>query len=288
MSSSSTTKVLVQSVTPEVLSVASPLPSKTVLIASFAVALLIIVVIAYVARRKSSAKGSAILLVGASDSGKTAILTTLVYNQTLQTHTSIQVNSAVLELPSTRRSLRIVDVPGHPRLRGEFKEYLGEAKAIAFVVDASTVARNGSAVAEHLHLVLHAIYSLPPTQTPPPLCILAHKTDLLTNTASTSTTTSSSQLAQSRVRTILERELEKRRASQAGGVGIEGLGAEGDGTEMGGLECRNAAGGFKFSEWEGGEIAFFGTSVPLEKSEKDEGLESDGLMPFREWLEDLS
>ena len=74
----------------------------------------------------------------------------LVYNQTLPTQTSMQTNSAVISIPDTRKTIRIVDVPGHPRVRHQFKESLDDAKAIAFVVDASTVSRSGAAVAEYV------------------------------------------------------------------------------------------------------------------------------------------
>lgn len=71
-----------------------------------------------------------------------------MYKQTLPTHTSLQSNSSIVEL-SPSKTLRIVDVPGHPRVRDQFQEYLSDAKAIAFVVDTSTVSRNGAAVAEY-------------------------------------------------------------------------------------------------------------------------------------------
>lgn len=90
------------------------------------------------------------------------------------------------------------------------------------------------------------------------------------------------------MKTVLERELEKRRVSQSGGVGVEGLGAEGERIEMGGLECNGGAGAaFKFADWEGGEIAFIGSSVSFEKSAKDaEKAREDGLSSLREWLDD--
>lgn len=129
----------------------------------------------------------------------------------------------------------------------------------------------------HLHHVLHAITSLPPTQATPTLLVLAHKADLLKAGASSN---SASEVAISRARTILERELEKRRVSQSGGIGVESLGAEGEGSEMGGLECSGAAGGaFKFSEWEGGEVEFISTWVKV-KEESD----SDGLDELKDWL----
>ncbi|KAI0818641.1 signal recognition particle receptor beta subunit-domain-containing protein [Irpex lacteus] len=263
--------------TPEVLSPAKVLSSQTLLLASLFFAVLLAVVF-FAVRRKSQSKGSSLLLVGPSDGGKTAILSTLVYKRTLRTHSSMQTNMASISLPPSSKALRIVDVPGHPRIRDQFREYMPDAKAVAFVVDASTVSRNGAAVAEHLHHVLHVLTSLPPSQSPPAFAILAHKCDALKASASAT----AEQLAINRVRTILERELDKRRTSHAGGVGVESLGGEGEeGTELGGLECAGN-GEFRFAEWEGGEVAFFGTSVAVGKAK-----EKDGLAPFREWLWEL-
>lgn len=72
----------------------------------------------------------------------------LAYNHTLPTHTSLQTNSSVISLTPPQKTLRVVDIPGHPRVRDQFQEQLPDAKAVAFVVDASTVSRNGAAVAE--------------------------------------------------------------------------------------------------------------------------------------------
>ena len=46
------------------------------------------------------------------------------------------------------KQLRVVDVPGHPRIREQYSDYMGDARGIAFVVDSSTVSRNGAMVAE--------------------------------------------------------------------------------------------------------------------------------------------
>lgn len=200
--------------------------------------------------------------------------------------------------------LRIVDVPGHPRVRDQFQEYLPDAKAVVFVVDANTVSRNGAAAAEyayilllftkvslvaslrHLHHILHALTSLPPSKTLPRLMVLAHKSDLLKSSSSSAT---SSTQAVTRVKTILERELEKRRASQSGGVGVEGLGAEGERSDMGGLECNGSGGVFKFSQWEGGEVEFLGTFVKVEADTDDEkNGHSDGVEAFQEWMDEIA
>ncbi|PIL24222.1 hypothetical protein GSI_13975 [Ganoderma sinense ZZ0214-1] len=201
----------------------------------------------------------------------------------------MQTNMALVPLSSNHnhKALRVIDVPGHPRIRDQFQEHLPSTKAIAFVVDASIISRNGPAVAEHLHMILNALTSLPPSRETPSLTIVAHKCDLIKSTA----TASAEQLAINRVRTILERELEKRRASHAGGVGVESLGAEDSDSQMGGLEC-TGSGEFKFSEWEGGEVGFIGTSVAVGKAAgrptDEKRSEGDRLSPLREWLEDLA
>lgn len=134
-------------------------------------------------------------------------------------------------------------------------------------------------------MILHALASLPPSREAPSLSIVAHKCDLLKSTA----TASAAQLAVNRVRTILERELEKRRASHANGVGVESLGAEDADSQMGGLEC-TGGGEFKFAEWEGGEIEFLGTSVAVGKqavSADEKHPEQDSMSSLQEWLESL-
>lgn len=78
-------------------------------------------------------------------------LSQLVFKQALPTQTSMQINQSVLTLPQ-HAPLTVVDVPGHPRIRGQFKEHMLDARTIIFVVDASTVSRNAPAVAEY---VLH-------------------------------------------------------------------------------------------------------------------------------------
>ena len=142
----------------------------------------------------------------------------------------------------------------------------------------------------HLHHVLHALTSLPPSQIPPALVIVAHKSDLLKSSA----TASAQQLAINRVRTILERELEKRRTSQAGGVGVESLGAEGDegSSELRGLDI-SGTGEFKFEKWDGGEVVFLGTHSVSNGNEKaaqstEEKSSDSGLSPLLEWLEELA
>ncbi|PCH37841.1 nucleoside triphosphate hydrolase protein [Wolfiporia cocos MD-104 SS10] len=269
----------------EIMSPVSAFTPQMLVVASLAAAIIIMIALVLLTRRNSAARGDVILLVGLPDAGKTAIMTTLTYKQTLPTHTSMQANSVVVPLGD--KSCRVIDIPGHPRIRDQFREYIPSARGIVFVVDSSTVSRNGPAAAEHLHQVMHAITSLPPSKATPSLLILAHKCDLLKSTAQATP----AQLAINRARTILERELEKRRASQTSGVGIEGLGAEGSEIDLGGLEC-TGTGEFRFADWEGGEVAFAGTSVAVGQAASvsdyadDKAVESDGLSSLCQWLED--
>ncbi|KAF9014097.1 signal recognition particle receptor beta subunit-domain-containing protein [Cyathus striatus] len=267
--------------TPEVLSIVPEFSPQTILLASLSLAILLLAVAIFFGRKRATSKGNALLLVGPSDAGKTALLSQLVYKQTLPTYTSLQTNSSLLSLDDGKKVVKIVDVPGHPRIRDQFREYLADAKVIAFVVDASTVSRNGAAVAEHLHQILHAIMSLPPSHTLPTLVIFAHKIDLLKSSSSSDAGT----LAINRVKTILERELEKRRQSQSG-VGVEGLGAEDEKTEIGGLECGDNSAGFKFDEWEGGDVTFIATTAKSTPESVSEKQDEDGLSgsELEEWL----
>ncbi|KAK7054657.1 hypothetical protein VNI00_003120 [Paramarasmius palmivorus] len=247
--------------------------------ASLLVALIAVIAVVFITRRSSKARGNVLLLVGAPDAGKTAILSELVYGQTVPTHTSLQTNVSLLNAPGKKHPMRVVDIPGHPRIRDQFKEFLDDAKAVVFVVDANTVSRNGAAVAEHLHSVMKSILSLPPSHKLPPVLILAHKTDLLKSSA----TADSNSLAIDRVQKVLQRELEKRRIAQSGGMGVETMGSEDEKSDVSGLECTTQGGVFQFESWDGGDIVFLGSSVRQQgESEKS----AVGLQAFQEWLDE--
>ncbi|TRM62587.1 signal recognition particle receptor beta subunit-domain-containing protein [Schizophyllum amplum] len=276
-----------RSLAPEVLTLGPPFGAQSFALGALALAVLLVSVLVLFTKRRSSARGSALLLVGPPDAGKSAILSALVYKRALPTHASLQTNSSFATLLGAPKPLRVIDVPGHPRVRDQFKQYLGDARAIAFVVDANTVSRNGARAAEHLHAVMRALSSIPPSQPVPALLILAHKTDLIK--------AGSADLATGRVRTVLERELEKRRAAAASGISVEGLGADGgvgahgtlpDAEEEGagaGLEC--AAGqAFTFDAWEGGEVVLLGTCAPAGTAMEDG--KAGGLAPLVGWLEE--
>ena len=146
-------------------------------------------------------------------------------------------------------------------------------------------------ISRHLHKILHALVTIPSSQSPPTLLVLAHKCDLL-KTGSASATSSLEQLAINRVRTVLERELDKRRRSHTGRVAIDELGAEGeDNTELGGLDCTGRPGeAFKFADWEGGDIGFIGSWVKVGERvelEEEKGKGGEGIERLFSWLGQL-
>ncbi|XP_024080645.1 signal recognition particle receptor subunit beta [Cimex lectularius] len=95
-----------------------------------------------------------VLLTGISDSGKTLIFTRLVQNKFVHTHTSIKENSA--EYTTTKdRTVQIVDIPGHERLRGKFLEqYKKNARAFIYVIDSLTLQKDVRDVADYLYTLL--------------------------------------------------------------------------------------------------------------------------------------
>lgn len=104
------------------------------------------------------------LLVGSVDAGKTSLFAKvsymvecradvqIVHNSYPQTHTSISTSSTTFPLVEpagdATKSLTLVDLPGHPRLKDEFKKHVKEADAVVFVVDIVGLVRTAGTVAE--------------------------------------------------------------------------------------------------------------------------------------------
>ena len=100
------------------------------------------------------------LITGACGGGKTAMFQTLRSGEVFldRTVTSMDVNEARIEVRSEKlgksKRARLVDLPGHPRLRAKLDRYANGAKAIIFVVDAVDFTSQRRAVAEHLFEIL--------------------------------------------------------------------------------------------------------------------------------------
>mgnify|MGYP001970501669 CR=1 FL=1 len=112
--------------------------------------------------------GDAVLLAGACGAGKTSLLMALRGSaSTLGTVTSMDVNDASVTVEDARgkktksgsaatttKRARVVDLPGHPRLRAKIDAHASRARGVVFVLDAVDFAANRGEVAERLHALL--------------------------------------------------------------------------------------------------------------------------------------
>lgn len=134
-----------------------------------------------------------------------------------------------------------------------------------------------------------------------PLLVLGHKADMLPKAFGGV----NAQAAVQRVRTILERELERRRRGAASGAGgMAALGEEEGGGENGvgaGLDITgDEKEVFTLEKWEGGEVGVRATWVDVKRSsdghttddeehegEKGDVKSEDGLAGLVQWIVDL-
>ncbi|XP_059489361.1 signal recognition particle receptor subunit beta [Neocloeon triangulifer] len=123
-------------------------------ILSILVAIVVIILTAALVfwqRRRASRSG--ILMVGLNDSGKTLLFSHLVHNKFVDTYTSVKEN--IGDFANNKATLKIIDIPGHERVRGKFfDQHKQNARGIAFIVDSSTLQSNIRDVAEYLYSLL--------------------------------------------------------------------------------------------------------------------------------------
>ncbi|XP_075215794.1 signal recognition particle receptor beta [Lycorma delicatula] len=102
-------------------------------------------------RRKNARRG--ILVMGLCDSGKTLIFSHLLYKRYVMTHTSIKENIGDYLIKND--FLRIIDIPGHERLRGKFfDQYKSICRGVIFIIDSVTFQKEIRDVAEFLYVLL--------------------------------------------------------------------------------------------------------------------------------------
>lgn len=81
------------------------------------------------------------------DSGKTLLFSLIVNGKPVETFTSLKENTGFVNVQSG--VLRLVDMPGHERLRLKLLDsFKQSAKAVVFVIDSSTVQKEIKDVAE--------------------------------------------------------------------------------------------------------------------------------------------
>lgn len=73
-----------------------------------------------------------------------------MHNEARETFTSIAENIGEYAIESSGSMLRIIDIPGHERLRGRFyDQYKTTTKGLIFVIDSITVQKDIRDVAEY-------------------------------------------------------------------------------------------------------------------------------------------
>ncbi|KAJ8682824.1 hypothetical protein QAD02_018616 [Eretmocerus hayati] len=137
-----------------------------------AVVAVIITLFLFALWRRKASVGHNVLLTGLCDAGKTLIYARLMHTKYVQTHTSVKEN--IGDAIEYNSSLKIVDIPGHERLRYKyFDKYKNSTKGLVFVIDSSSIQKDIRDVAEYLYTLL----SDPALSKNVPVLILCNKQD---------------------------------------------------------------------------------------------------------------
>ncbi|KAI8063326.1 signal recognition particle receptor beta subunit-domain-containing protein [Gongronella butleri] len=174
------------------------------LIPGIALSIVAVLIFVVLTLTKKPAK-NLVLVLGTTDAGKTCLFTLLRYGQIRPTVTSMKENEGALVLDN--KTLEVVDIPGHERLRSRYTDFLNVARCIVFVVDSTTVHRNVRPVAEYLyHLLANPIVQAQKI----PLLIVCNKQDMITA------------LPKIKVQNLIESEINRLRSTRTAGVEKQG------------------------------------------------------------------
>eukprot|EP01128_Nolandella_sp_AFSM9_P000232 TRINITY_DN10404_c0_g1_i1.p1 TRINITY_DN10404_c0_g1~~TRINITY_DN10404_c0_g1_i1.p1 ORF type:complete len:270 (-),score=57.40 TRINITY_DN10404_c0_g1_i1:61-849(-) len=145
-------------------------------------------------------RGSTALIYGGTGAGKTVLFGQLSREKFLPTLTSQTANIAKVSVSGADNEIQVVDYPGHYRLRQGLDKYVARAGCVVFVVNANGDEASYRAAADYLYSLFtnHVVNDLQI-----PILIALNKSELLTAKS------------QHSVRTILEKELNELRSSQA-------------------------------------------------------------------------
>uniref|UniRef100_A0A1A9WG12 Signal recognition particle receptor subunit beta n=1 Tax=Glossina brevipalpis TaxID=37001 RepID=A0A1A9WG12_9MUSC len=134
---------------------------------------LLFIAIFVILRKRSSARRD-FLLTGLSESGKSAIFMRLLHKKYPDTYVSVKEN--VGEYKSGGLTGKIIDIPGHYRVRDKcFDQYKRTAKGVIFVVDSVTIQKDIRDVADALYTILSDGATIPCS-----FLVLCNKQDLAT------------------------------------------------------------------------------------------------------------
>lgn len=139
-----------------------------------------------------------VLLVGPSIAGKTALFRSIVHQKTEgATYVSQRANIGQYTLAGGKK-IKVVDVPGHPKLFGGFKSY--RPQAIVFMLDSSSLSKSIASVTRCLVEIL----TFARTQNVQEVVVIGNKSDYFTA------------LSSQKIVDLLEAEVEQIRASKHG------------------------------------------------------------------------
>ncbi|XP_052759971.1 signal recognition particle receptor subunit beta-like [Mya arenaria] len=143
-------------------------------IVAVSVVLLTFLVFGFLRQRQNKRRG--VLILGNCDAGKTLLYTQLIYKKHNQTFSSISPNSGNYTVAESGKTLRLVDLPGHERIRQQMLDgHKDLARGVIFVIDSSSVQKEIKDIAEYLYTVLsdNRISNMSP-----PLLVACNKQDM--------------------------------------------------------------------------------------------------------------
>lgn len=127
---------------------------------------------------RSRSRGRGILFVGLTDAGKTLLFSRLSSGKHVMTHTSIKENKNLYKVKGRKsgKTLDLIDLPGHERVRSRFVEqYKSQTRGILFVVDSVNFPREARDVTEIMYDILGDKYLSKSTSS---ILVVCNKQDL--------------------------------------------------------------------------------------------------------------
>ncbi len=129
-------------------------PQSQAVLAGILVGVITLVIIFLLARRRGRGRRD-VALLGICDAGKTTMFARLLHDKGVETCTSSAANVGSYRGGDNSAPLRVVDVPGHVRIRQRLLDGAKSSlRAVVYVVDSACVQKQLRDVAEFLFAVL--------------------------------------------------------------------------------------------------------------------------------------